>query len=147
MIFTVPIISPATTGLNAGNVAKVIASSMRLIASIASLSTTSMPALAANRLQRPVKARSVSTASPPKAAAMRAAASSSPTSPASMRATTTSAIPAAFSASISAAPITVPFFRTKPPCRMECTAVAPSACAIGTAPNFMTRFPAGAATP
>ena len=36
-----------------------------------------------------------------------------------MRATTTSEIPAAFSASISAAPITVPFFRTKPPCRMR----------------------------
>ena len=147
MIFTVPIISPATTGLKAGSVAKVTASSIRLSASIASLSTTRTPALSANRLHRPVNARSIVTPSPPKAAAMRAAASSSPMSPVSMRATTTSAIPAAFIASISRAPMTVPFLSTKLPCRIECTAVAPSASAMGTAPNLMTRLPAGAATP
>ena len=44
MIFTVAIISPSTTGLNAGSVANVIASSTRLSRSMASLSTTSTPA-------------------------------------------------------------------------------------------------------
>ena len=43
MIFTVAIISPSTTGLNAGSVASVTASSMRLSRSIASLSSTSTP--------------------------------------------------------------------------------------------------------
>ena len=74
MIFTVAIISPATTGLNAGKVAIVTASSMRLSPSMASLSTTSTPALSANRLQRPVKALSARTASPATAAAISAAA-------------------------------------------------------------------------
>src|SRR3977135_3002250 len=57
MIWTVAIISPATTGWNAGSVAKVIASSIRLRRSIAPLSTTSTPALSANRLARPGEAR------------------------------------------------------------------------------------------
>ncbi len=43
MILTVAIISPSTTGLNAGSVAKVIASSTRLSRSMASRSTTSTP--------------------------------------------------------------------------------------------------------
>ncbi len=74
MIFTVAIISPSTTGLKAGSVAIVTASSMRLSRSTASLSSTSTPELSANRLQRPVKARSARTPSPLTAAAMSAAA-------------------------------------------------------------------------
>ena len=73
MIFTVAIISPATTGLKAGSVAKVMASSIWLRRSIAALSTTSTPAVSANRLARPVKARSTRTPSPATAAAISAA--------------------------------------------------------------------------
>ncbi len=129
MILTVAIISPATTGLKAGSVANVIASSTRLRRSIASLSTTSTPAVSANRLARPVKARSTCTPSPATAAAISAAAASSDTSPGSSRATTISAMPAASSAAISAWPISVPFLSTRPPWRIEWTATAPSASA------------------
>ena len=95
MIFTVAIISPATTGLKAGSVAKVIASSTRLSRSTASLSTTRTPGACANRLARPVKARSTCTPSPATALAISAAATSSETSPGSSRATTMSLMPAA----------------------------------------------------
>ena len=90
MIFTVAIISPATTGLKAGNVAKVIDSSTWLRRSTASLSTTRTPGISANKLARPVKARSTCTPPPRTAAAISAAAASSETSPGSMRATTIS---------------------------------------------------------
>jgi hypothetical protein len=74
MIFTVAIISPSTTGLNAGSVASVTASSMRLRPLIVSPSTTRTPAVSANKLHRPVKARSARTSGPAMAAAMSAAA-------------------------------------------------------------------------
>ncbi len=118
MILTVAIISPSTTGLNAGSVAKVIASSMRLSWSMASRSTTSTPGASANRLERPVKARSTWTPGPATARAISAAALSSETSPGSSRATTMSLIPAASSAATSAGPISVPFFSTSVPWRM-----------------------------
>jgi hypothetical protein len=44
-----------------------------------------------------------------------------------------------------AGPISVPFLRTNSPWRIECTAVAPTASATGTAPNFMQPPPSGAA--
>ena len=113
---------------------------------MASLSTTSTPALSANRLARPVKARSTRTPSPATAAAISAAAASSDTSPGSIRATTISAMPAACSAATSGLPIKVPFFNTKPLWRIECTATPPSACATGTAPNFMPPSPETFAT-
>jgi hypothetical protein len=47
MIFTVPIISPSTTGLKAGRVATVIASWTALMRSMPALSTTSTPPLRA----------------------------------------------------------------------------------------------------
>ena len=58
MIFTVATMSPLATARNAGSVATVIASSMRLIASIAATSTFTNPATSAKRLTRPVKGRS-----------------------------------------------------------------------------------------
>ena len=64
-------------------------------------STTSTPACSANRLARPVKARSTCTPSPATAAAISAAATSSETSPGSSRATTISDTLAASSAAIS----------------------------------------------
>ena len=108
---------------------------------MASLSTTSTPALSANRLARPVKARSTRTPAPATAAAISPAAASSDTSPGSIRATTISAMPAACRAAISGLPIRVPFFNTRPLWRIECTATPPSACATGTAPNFMPPSP------
>src|SRR4029077_18237568 len=54
---------------------------------MASLSTTSTPADSANRLARPVKARSTRTPSPATAVAMSAAATSSGTSAGSRRGT------------------------------------------------------------
>ena len=81
MSLTVAIISPSTTGLKAASVAKVMASSTPLMRSTAARSTTSTPACAANRLARPVKARSTLTPSPATACAMLAAATSSETSP------------------------------------------------------------------
>src|ERR1700682_1761646 len=82
MSLTVAIISPSTTGLKAASVANVMASSTPLMRSTAARSTTSTPALAANRLARPVKARSTLTPSPATACAMLAAAEASGTSPA-----------------------------------------------------------------
>ena len=63
---TVPIISPSTTALKAGNVAKVIASSIRLRRSTIVRFTTRIPDCEANKLARPVKARSTITPSPAK---------------------------------------------------------------------------------
>src|SRR5262245_43640069 len=147
MILTVAIISPATTGLNADKVAKVTASSIKFRQSIAVLSTTSTPGLSANRLARPVKARSTRTPSPATAAAISAAASSSDTSPGSSRATTISATPAARSAAISAGPTTVPFLSTTPALRIECTAMPPSASPTGTGPNFIAQAPSSQGVP
>ena len=123
------IISPSTTGLNAASVAKVMASSTPLMRSTAARSTTSTPALAANRLARPVKARSTLTPSPATACAMLAAATSSDTSPSSSRTTTISLTPARVSASTSAGPIVVPFFSTSDPCRRVWTVTPPIASA------------------
>ena len=75
MIFTVAIISPSTTGLNAGSVAIVTASSMRLRPVDGILvDHQHAGAFRANRLQRPVKALSARTPSPATAAAISAAA-------------------------------------------------------------------------
>ena len=95
MIFTVAIISPATTGLKAGSVANVIASSMRLSRSIGVLVDHQHAGALGEQIARPVKARSTCTPSPATAAAISAAASSSETSPGSSRATTISLMPAA----------------------------------------------------
>ena len=58
MIFTVAIILPATTGAKPASVASVMSGSTSLKRSTPALSTTTTPALSANRLARPVKARS-----------------------------------------------------------------------------------------
>src|ERR1700730_4780971 len=62
-----------------------MASSTPLIRSTVPRSTTSTPALAANRLARPVKARSTWMPLPATACAMLAAATSSETAPSSSR--------------------------------------------------------------
>ena len=77
------------------------------------------------------------TPSPATALASEAAASFSETSPGSSRAATISLIPARSSATISASPMTVPFFTTRSFARTECAAVAPLASRGGTGPNFM----------
>ncbi len=138
-ILTVAIISPVTTALNAGSVANVIASSTRLMLSTASRPTISTPGCAANRFDRPVKARSTSTPSPAMARAMSPAATSSETSPSSSRTTTISLTPALLSASTSAEPIVVPFFSTSDPWRRVCTVTPPIASAGLAGPNFMLR--------
>ena len=141
---TVAIISPSTTGLNAASVANVIASSTPLMRSTAARSTTSTPACAANRLARPVKARSTLTPSPATACAMLAAATSSETSPSSSRTTTISLTPALSSASTSPGPIVVPFFSTSDPWRRVCTVTPPIASAGLAGPNFMLPAPSPA---
>ena len=118
-----------------------LASSTPLMRSTAVRSTTSTPACAANRLARPVKARSTLTPSPATACAMLAAATSSETSPSSSRTTTISFTPALFSASTSAGPIVVPFLSTSDPCRNVCTVTPPIASAGLAGPNFMPPEP------
>ena len=96
IIFTVAIISPATDRL----VGRQRRHGDRFVDAIEAVDgrpcrPPARPAPCANRLARPVKARSTCTPSPATAAAISAAATSSETSPASSRATTMSLMPAA----------------------------------------------------
>ena len=106
MIFTVAIILPATTGAKAASVASVMSASTSLRRSTPAVSTTTMPALSANRLARPVKARSTRTPAPATAAASSAAATSSAHVAGLEPRHHDRPTPAAFSAAISASPTT-----------------------------------------
>ena len=88
MIFTVPTISPATTGLKAGSVATVMASSTALMRSIASRSTTRMPGRVGKEIGAAGEGRARPRLRARERCRERCAASFSPTSSASSRAAT-----------------------------------------------------------